>query len=295
MNLLRCATSVVADVEAATTRFEKWLNYSVAERGVITTEQADSWGAPGTAGQPFSVCRPASGDPVFLRFIQGPPMPDYKPIRSYGWAAIEICVQDVLAVNSQMCLPGSPYDIIGPPKRIDGLPTIYPMQVRGPDQETLYFTEILSKAADSGLPEANSLIDKLFILVLACKDMRKTADWFEKTLALDTSEEIAIPYSMINKAFNLPPETHHKIVTAKWQGDVFLEFDQYPENTDIRPQQEDCLPPGVAICSMVHPDFDRLDLPWVSKPKKRNGPIYDGRPVGVLRSPEGALIEVMPF
>lgn len=293
MNLLRCATHMVGDLDATVARFARWLDYSLAEQGRVPADLAAAWGTPASAGARYAVMRPASGADVFLRFVAGDPVPSYRPIRSYGWAAIEICVQDVVAVNARMLQPDSPFPVIGPPTRIAGIDTIYPMQVRGPEQETLYFTEITTKAPDSGLPRADSLIDKLFILVLACRDMRETVDWFATTLKLDMTQPIAIRYSMINQAFALPESSVHEIVTAKWQGDVFLEFDQYPADAVERPGAPDALPPGVAICTLAHPDFDRLDPHWFSPPVIRDGPLYAGRRTGVLRTPEGALLEIV--
>jgi hypothetical protein len=293
MNLLRCATHIVADLDAATARFAQWLDYAIVEQGEVATDLAASWDAPTSAGRRYAVMQPASGAKVFLRFVEGDAVPDYLPIRSYGWAAIEICVTDVLAVNARMLQPGSPYPVIGPPTKIAGIDTIHPMQVRGPDQETLYFTEITTDAPDSGLPKAGSLIDKLFILVLACPDMRASVDWFAANLKLDMTAPMAIRYSMIAHAFDLPISDLHEIVTAKWQGDVFLEFDQYPVGTVVRPQHEGALPPGVAICTLIHPAFDTLELDWFSAPVVRDGPLYAGRRVGLIKTPEGALLEIV--
>jgi hypothetical protein len=292
MNLLRCATHTVVDLDATVARFAQWLDYSVVEQGKVPADLAAAWGAPASMGRRYAVMQPASGAEVFLRFVEGDPVPDYLPIRSYGWAAIEICVQDVLKVNDRMLSTGSPFPVIGPPTKIAGIDTIYPMQVRGPEQETLYFTQITTQAPDSGLPTANSLIDKLFILVLACPDMRTTVEWFASNLKLDMTDPIAIRYSMISQAFSLPISDLHEIVTAKWGGDVFLEFDQYPEATVVRPQHPGALPPGVSICTLLHPAFDELRIDWLSQPVMREGAVYGGRHVGVVKTPEGALLEV---
>jgi hypothetical protein len=291
MNLLRCATHTVRDVDAAVARYTRWLDYRVADAGMVPADLAASWGAPASAGRPFVLFRPASGADCLVRFVEGDPVPDYLPIRSYGWAAIEICVQDVLAVNARMM--GSPFDVIGPPTRIAGIPTIYPMQVRGPDQETLYLTEITTDAPDSGLPQPKSMIDTPFIVVLACPDMRATAHWFERVLKLDLSDPIAIRYSMISQAFGLPASDLHEIVTARWGDDIFLELDQYPSGTVERPAHRDALPPGVSICTLMHPEFDQLAAEWLTPPVVRPGPLYDSRRVGVLRTPEGALLEII--
>lgn len=292
MTLLKCATHVVADVDAAIARYSRWLDYAVVEDGAVPADLAASWGAPASGGRRYVVMQPASGSEVFLRFIEGDEVPDYLPIRTYGWAAIEICVQDVEQVNERM-LQSQVFDVIGPPKPLDGFPTVKPMQVRGPDQETVYLTEIRVDGPSSGLPSPQSLVDRPFIMVLACPDLRATIAWTAEVLGLEITAPVAIRYSMISLAFGLPEDDKHELVTCKWQGQVFLELDQYPEGTTVRPSIPGALPPGVAIVSMTHPDFDRLEGHWASPPIVRQGPLYGGRRVGVLRTPEGALLEVL--
>jgi hypothetical protein len=292
VTLLKCATHIVADVDAAVARYTRWLDYDVVEQGEVPADLAAAWGAPASAGRPYAVMQPASATPVFLRFIEGDLVSEYLPIRTYGWAAIEICVQDVEAVNERMLVSGD-FEVIGPPKPLDGFPNVKPMQVRGPDQETVYLTEIRVDDPSAGLPRPKSLIDRPFILVLACPDLAKTAAWMAEVLALEVSDQVAIRYSMISLAFGLPADDKHALVTAKWQGQVLLEADQYPEGTTERPCHPDALPPGVSIVSIVHPDLARLEGHWTSAPVVRDGPLYAGARVGVLRTPEGALLEVI--
>ena len=291
MTVLRCATHVVRDVRATAQRFAQWLDYGVVEEGIVARDLAEAWSSPASAGRPYAVLQPASGATVFLRFVEGHPVADYLPIRSYGWAAIEICVQNVAVVNERMLR--SPFEVIGPPTAIAGFPTILPMQIRGADQETVYLTEITADAVRHGLPVAASLIDRPFIVVLACADLAATVRWFEGVLGLEVSGPVAIRYSMIAQAFGLPDDQLHDIVTAKWQQQVFLEFDQYPAGTVPRPRHPGALPPGVAICTMTHPYLDRLHGHWASPPVTRSGVIYGGRHVGVLETPDGALLEVI--
>lgn len=292
MTLLKCATHIVADVDAAVERYSRWLDYRVVEDISVAGDLAEAWGAPASAGRRAVVMQPASGSPVFLRFIEGEDVADYLPIRTYGWAATEICVDDVEAVNTRM-IESRVFDVIGPPKPLDGFPNVKPMQVRGPDKETVYLTEIRVDDPSSGLPKPRSLIDRPFIMVLACPDLRATMTWMADVLGLEVTAPVAIRYSMISLAFNLPEDSRHELVTIKWKGQVFLEADQYPEGTTTRPVHRGALPPGVAIVSMVHPDFARLEGHWASAPVVRDGPLYGGARVGVLRTPEGALLEVI--
>jgi catechol 2,3-dioxygenase-like lactoylglutathione lyase family enzyme len=292
VTLLKCATHTVADVDAAAARYVRWLDYTVVEQGRVSTDLAQAWGAPASGGRRSVLLQPASGAPVFLRFVEGDPVPEYLPIRTFGWAAIEICVQDVEAVNQRMLASGD-FEVIGSPKPLDGFPNVKPMQVRGPDQETVYLTEIRVDDPSAGLPRPRSLVDRPFILVLACPDLEKTAAWLADVLALEVSDPVAIRYSMISLAFDLPPEDKHALVTVKWQGQTFLEADQYPDGTVERPCHAGALPPGVSIVSMAYPDLARLEGHWISPPVVREGPLYAGARVGVLRTPEGALLEVI--
>ncbi len=291
MNLLRAATLTVADLDAAVGLYAQWLDYERVETGVIDPDLAASWNAPGSAGKRFAVMRPASGADAYLRLLEDAPVADYRPLRSYGWAAIEICNQDVLAVNERMLR--SPFEIIGPPKTIDGIPTIHPMQVKGPDQEIVYLTEIKPEAQGMGLPRPQTFIDRLFILVMACSDMEASAVWFTDELNLTLGASTSIVYTMINGAFDLPADTKHAFRMGGHDGDVFIEFDQYPAQAQPRPRHDGHLPHGVSLCTLKHPAFDTIQAPWITPPVRREGAIYGGGRVGTIAGPDGTLIEVV--
>lgn len=291
MTLLKCATHVVADLDDAVARYRAWMDYTPVESGVVDETLATLWLAPASVGKRYALMQPASGAETYLRFVEGTPMPDYEPIRSYGWAAIELCVTDVDTVHQRMI--ASPFEVIGPPKNLDGFSTVKPMQVRGADKEVVYLTQMLVSGPEHGLPTAHSLVDRPFIMVLACPDLRASAAWVRDVLGLEVIEPVAIHYSMISKSFNLPEGEKVELVTAKWQGEVFLELDQYPAAAHPRVGSAGELPPGVAITTMAHPDFARLAGHWAAEPVAMGGPLYAGRRVGMLRTPEGALLEVI--
>jgi len=291
MNLLRAATLVTPDVAAACALYVRWLDYRLVETGTVSADLSASWGAPGSAGRAYGVVQPASGSDKVIRFVEGDPVPGYKPLRTYGWAAIEICNQDVMRVNARMAT--SPFEIVGPPKRIEGLPTIHPMQVKGPDQEIVYLTEITTSAPDSGLPKPQSLIDHIFILVMACSDMEASGRFFCEGLGLTLDAPMNIIYTLVNDAFDLPQDSKHWLATGAYEGDVFLEFDQYPQGAGPRPAHPGQLPPGVAICTLKHPNIDAITIPWVSPPVVREGIVYGGRRAGCIVGPDGTLMEIV--
>ena len=297
MNLIRCATISVADVAAASARYCEWLDYREVERGTVTPALASSWGAPASAGQPLAVLQPASGRDVFLRFVEGAPHPDYAPLRSYGWNAIEICVDDVLAVNERM--RDAPFEIIGPPRELDGLPAIFPMQVRGPDGEIVYFTQIRNDLPEYDLPRARSPIDCLFILVMGCSDLDRALAWVARHLHVDAGRTMRIVYTMIADAYGLPGDEPHALATMVHGRDVFLELDQYPDAAVERPRHAGALPPGAAIGSFAHPEFDRVaaaceDL-WLAPPAVHDSCVYAGRAAATVAGPDGTLFEVIDW
>ncbi|MFN7053934.1 hypothetical protein [Hyphomonas sp.] len=292
MKLLRAATLTVADLARAIGNYQKYFDYSVVEQGELPADLAVSWDAPASAGRPYAVLKPASGADVYIRFIEQPPVPGYTALRSYGWNAIEICVEDVLAANARM--EGSPFEIIGPPREIDGLPAIYPMQVKGPDEEIVYLTQIRDDLPAFDLPRAGAPIDKLFILVLGCSDMKASLDWMVRHCGLTIGrDEMEIVYTMLAKAYGTPMEELHKISTMIHGRDVFLELDQYPDAAIDRPRHAGMLVPGCAVGTLWHPDFDTLPGPWITPPERRDGPIYQGKRAATMKDLDGALIEIV--
>lgn len=291
MKLLRAATVTVSDLDRTIGLYSDYFDYAVVERGTVDEALAASWQALNTAGCAYVVMQPSSGADIYVRFIEQPPVNGFKALRSYGWNAIEICVQDVMAVNARML--DSPFEIIGPPNKIPGLDAIHPMQVKGPDEEIVYLTQINDDLPEYNLPRAASLIDKLFILVIGCSDMDRSAAWMQTACGLGFGREMEIPYTMIAKAYGTPLDELHRICTLIHDRDVFLELDQYPDEAVRRQRHEGMLVPGCAIGTLFHPDFDTLPGPWLTEPTVRDGEIYKGRRVGVLKDPDGTLVEMV--
>lgn len=296
MKLLRAATLSVADLDRSVGLYTNWLDYDVEESGKLDDAIAASWGCPKGADRRFAVLRPASGQDIFLRLVENDPHPEFVPLVTFGWAAIEICVEDVLAANERM--QRSPFTIIGPPREIEGLDAIYPMQVRGPDGEIVYLTQIRDDLPAFDLPRAEAPIDRLFILVMACSDMDASLDWLEAFVGFEVGRRrMEIVYTMLAKAFGLPESDLHAIATMVHERDVFLELDQLPPEGTKRPGRPGELPQGVAIGTFRHPDFKALDKRcrdrWIVPPERRDSVVYGGKLAGTLRAPDGTLVEMV--
>lgn len=291
MKLLRAATLTVADLDAAEARYRDFLDYRAVSRGELGDDLAAAFDAPRSARARSLVMAPASDAEIYLRLVEQPAVPGYTPLTSYGWNSIEICVEDVLTAHER--IKPSPFEVIGPPREIEGLPAIYPMQMKGPDGEIVYLTQIRDNLPAYDLPRAAAPIDRLFILVIGCSDMHASLKWFDDTLGFETGRVMEIEYHMLADAFGTPRTELHTISTGIHGRDVFLELDQLPAAATVRPRHDGMLVPGCCVGSFLHPDFDSIRGDWVSAPKVREGAPYNGKRSGTLRGPDGLLVEMI--
>jgi catechol 2,3-dioxygenase-like lactoylglutathione lyase family enzyme len=283
MRRLRAATLVTPDPDATAALYATWFGYRHLESGAIPAALAARWGASAMEGRRYIVIGPESGVPIYLRFVQGATLPRSQALRTYGWAAIELCVQDVRAIFARM--RNSPFTIIGPPKALDGAPAIWPMQVQGPDGEIIFLTEIRADDARARLPRAQCAVDCLFIAVHACADLTATRVWFETELSLCGAPNFELAYTTLSRAFGLPLDHKHRIAVLTDAGDAFLQLDQYPTAGDPRIVPPGALPPGIAVISLM-----ASSLP---EGTREAGVIYDGARSSILRTPDGALVELI--
>ncbi len=96
------ASVLVADLTAAIAAYGEVLSYAPVDKGTVDGDLARAWGAPGVSSNPYAVLAPESGEPGWIRFVEGEVPPDHKPLASTGWAAIEILVADPDALAARM-------------------------------------------------------------------------------------------------------------------------------------------------------------------------------------------------
>jgi hypothetical protein len=147
------------------------------------------------------------------------------------------------------------------------------------------------------LPRATSLIDRQFIHVCAVSDLTGTLNWCQEKLGLSFGRDMAIVYTMLANAFEVPYENKFTIATLTHERDVFYEFDQMPAAAGARPAWKGRLPQGVAISTIIVPDFServRDHASWlIAPPKPREGEIYKGKRAATMRGPDGILFELV--
>lgn len=284
-------TITTPDLDLALADYRDRLGLTIVEQGTLPADLTASWATPASTGARFALLQPTSGAPCFLRLVEQPTPTDFKPTRTYGWAAFEITVQDVYDWPAK--LTGSGFDIIGPPKEIEGLPYFIAMQMTGRGREMIYLNEVRQNTPSSDLPKAASPVDHIFIVILACADREAALDWYRDRIKLDIGGSYTIEYTMINKAFGLPDGHQSTITMAQKARLPIIEVDGYPQAATVRPGPADALPAGNAIVTLAVDSLDALALDWITPPVVRNGPLYANGRAAAVRGPAGELLELV--
>lgn len=278
-----CAEDLAA-VEAA---YTKYLNYSVVERGLISAALARHWKAPLMAGRAYLLLRPESGAKVYLRFIQAAPVAGYEPLKTYGWNATEILVQDPDALAERLAV--SPFKIVGPPRNLSSNDNIRAMQVLGPANELLYLTRVAVGDTTFKLGRATTPVDHVFIVVCGQPGLEAARRFYAAHLQLEVTPPLRVRVSVLSKAHAQDPETLHPLAVVMLRETGLIELDQYPFSANARPQRAGELPPGQALVS-----FNVESLAGVAAASATLADsFYGGRRSVVLSGVAGELIELV--
>lgn len=279
------------DLDGSVADYGGRLGLAQVDGGEVDAALAASWGTPAVAGARFATLQPASGAHCFIRLIEQTLPADFRPTRTFGWAAYELTVQDVYGWPDR--LEGGSFDIVGPPKAIEGLPYFVPMQVTGRGREMVYLNEVACDTPSSDLPKARSLTDHIFIVILATPDREASMAWLGERLGFEPGGSYTIEYTMINKAFGLPAGTQSTISMMQKGRLPIIEVDGYPAAAAPRAIEPGRLPPGNALVSIAVDDLDALALDFITPPARHAGPLYGGRRAATVRGSAGELIELV--
>lgn len=284
-------TATTPDLDAALTDYRDRLGLAVVESGELSADLAASWGCPANAGARFAALQPVSGTPCTLRLVEQAVPADFRPTRTFGWAAFEINVEEVFGWPDR--LAGSGFEVIGPPREIPGLPYFVAMQMLGRGREMIYLNEVRLDSPESDLARARSAVDHIFITILATPDRARTMQWYADALGLENAGGYNIPYTMINKAFDLPADTLTGISMAQVGRLPVIEIDDYPAIATQRGRAQGSLPPGNAMVTLAVDSLDRPGLDFITAPVRRSGPVYQDRRTATVIGSAGELLELI--
>ena len=298
---LYCGTLLVNDLDKSVSLYTDLLSQEVVEYSTIPETLAQSWAAPRLTGMQSCLLRPITDESqedsnsiTYLRLIQSPealtPVPHAT---TYGWTAFEISVMDVFALAEK--LEGSGFTVVGPPKRLQGISNVIPMQVVGPDQEVLYLNQILSAGEHTDVACASREVDQFFIAVLASVDRELVVQDYCQQFKLQATQTHELRYSLINRAFGFDADTKH-VLTVLQEGSMpVFEIDQYPQQTSMRNVLNGSLPLGNAMVSIRVDNLD--DLPLSNKVSDKviqhQDLLYRGCRSIVVRGRSNELIELI--
>jgi hypothetical protein len=286
LDCIRGVTSCVPDLEAIEDAYARWLGYRVLDRGVVPEAVAGAWSAAGTAGARYLTLGPASGEPVYLRFVEDGHSGGWRALTTHGWNVAEFVVEDVDALAASF--GGSPFQVIGPPTSLQRFPMIRAMQVLGPAGECLYFTQVGS-GSGLDLATAESYVGRVFIVVAGGPDLGAMFDsygQFNNAVDPPVSTRVRV-ISLLN---GLPDDTEYAHGLIKLGSGSLIELDQYPAATRPRTVMNDTLAPGMAMVSFaVSGAANDDDLVWTAPA------LFPGvkTSAATMRGATGELIELV--
>ncbi len=285
---IKMATVGVPNVIEAAAWYSRWLSYVPLGRGRVSKNLALSWGTPNMAGREQILLQPESGAEVFIRLVAIDAVPDYTPLRSYGWSAIEIAVKDADAL--QATFDQRDVRIIGRTEALGPGSPIRAMQVLGPGGEVIYLASHTGDREKSNHPEISSFVDRPFIVVLAGPDLDALKIFYRDQFALGDQGDLSLPVRVLSNALGLPPSHVFRLsVLVMSERGNKLELDGLPPPAGPRPRSSGQLPPGVAITSFSVGSLDDISVPFVIPPQAHYGSVRSGCIIG----PVGEIIELI--
>jgi len=283
------ATIATASFDATLKSYEAALGYELVDRGALSKEMATHWGLAELKGVRFALMRPKSGAPVFFRFVEISNKATRAP--SCGWFALEVCVEDVEALYTQL-IKNSGFTPFSKPMPLAFTDRVYPMQCKGPAGEILYFNQVRGSLPDIDLPLASSTVDHLFIAILSAPEMEVANDFYSDLLDMSVNERHEIAYKTINRVHGLPLDTQHKLATLGGPRHVGLEIDQYPSAAPP-PKTHETIGEGILMVSFTANKLDSLASSVVERPISLNAAPYNNARSVVIQGPAGERLELI--
>jgi catechol 2,3-dioxygenase-like lactoylglutathione lyase family enzyme len=285
-------TILVAELAAPEQAYRERLGYVPVHRGAITAELATQWAAPGMQGRDFVMLAPASGRPVYVRFVASPGgAAGPAPGTTHGWNAVEYLVRDPDALAPTLA---PAFTVVGQPRNLWAAPTApRAMQALGPAGELAYFTRIDPAGFGTPMTPATTPVDRAFIVVVGGPSLPALRDFYGRVLGLPVGAATPFPITTLSRALGLPPTTTYPLATAALPRDFLVELDEYPGVARSRVPTSGGLPPGVAMVSFGVTDLGAVAADWRAPPARLAEFPYSGQRAAVTVGPAGEWIELV--
>ncbi len=232
--------------------------------------EASRWHAPNLIGAKVLEVSGINGG---VRFIESTTYQNPLPLRTFGWSALEICVDDVHKYVAQAVEAG--FEILNEAVPLSGTAKPLPLiaaQLAGINGEVVYITQILSEVPNFELPDVSKESGSIFICVLGASDLAKSREVLESNFEVRRASDREVAIRVINRVYEKPLETLHRLSSLQLAGRNAIEIDQLPNEGAQREKLASILPPGISIVTVRGE---------VSEPT-------------MIRLPDNALLEILP-
>jgi len=238
---------------------------------LLSADEANRWQAANLTGARVLEVNGINGG---VRFIESTTYQNPKPLRTFGWNALEICVDDVHKYVAQAVAAG--FEILNEAVPLSGTEKPLPLiaaQLAGINGEVVYITQILSEVPNFELPDVSKESGSIFICVLGASDLEKSRAVLESQFEVRRASDREVAIRVINRVYEQPLETLHRLSSLQLAGRNAIEIDQLPIEGKQREKLADNLPPGISVVTV-------------------RGEVYEPT---IITLPDSALLEVMPY
>ena len=234
----------------------------------VSQEQAKLWGTENIAGSKMLEVAGINGG---VRFIERPDLQSTEPLRTFGWTALEICVNDVNRYVDRAVAAG--FRVLNEAVPLAGSDKPLPLiaaQLAGINGEVVYITQILSEVPNFELPDVSKESGSIFICVLGASNLEKSRETLEANFEVRRASDREVAIKVINRVYEKDLATLHRISSLQLSGRNAIEIDQMPIEAKPRDEVIGNLPAGISMVSVIAdvsearviqlPDSARLEL-----------------------------------
>lgn len=215
---------------------------------LLRAEDADRSQATNLTGaRVLEVCGINGG----VRFIESTNYQNPLPLRTFGWSALEICVDDVHKYVAQAVEAG--FEVLNEAVPLSGTAKPLPLiaaQLAGINGEVVYITQILSEVPNFELPDVSKESGSIFICVLGASDLEKSREVLESNFEVRRASDREVAIRVINRVYEKPLDTLHRLSSLQLAGRNAIEIDQLPIEGAQREKLASNLPPGISIVTV---------------------------------------------
>jgi len=243
-------TILTRNLEASISIYSKTFNWEVSESiHPLGLELTKRWNVPGLIGAPTATVAGINGG---VRFIESAEPLPVLPLRTFGWSALEVCVDDVFAYTDKAISAG--FTLLNEPVALSGTDKPLPLiaaQLAGINGEVLYITQILGEMPNFELPDVKTQTGNIFICVLGASDLEASRKLLEEGFDLRRASDRKVAIKVLNKVFNKTLTEVHRLSSLQLNGRNAIEIDQMPTDATQREVKEGFLPAGISIVSVL--------------------------------------------